>query len=215
MSALNGYTDWTFIGLLLLAYLLGSIPWGLILARIFARQDIRLTGSKNIGATNVTREAGVTPGLLTLIGDFLKGAVPVYLARMAFGPAGGSSDIYLSAVALAAFLGHLFPIYLKFRDGGKGVATAAGCFAVISPPAVLSACIVFMVLLFAVRRVSVASLSAAVVLPVAIWISARSGTLTTAASVSTLLIFVRHRENLKRLVAGTEPEFKLSRSMRK
>ena len=215
MSALNGYTDWTFIGLLLLAYLLGSIPWGLILARIFAQQDIRQKGSRNIGATNVTREAGVTPGLLTLIGDFSKGAVPVYLTWVAFNLADGSSDIYLSAVALAALLGHLFPVYLKFRDGGKGVATAAGCFAVISPPAVISASIVFMVLLFAVRRVSVASLSAAVVLPIAIWISARSGTLTTAASTFTLLIFIRHRENLKRLVSGTEPEFKLLKSMRK
>ena len=76
MSALNGYTDLTFIGLLLLAYLLGSIPWGLILARIFAQQDIRQTGSRNIGATNVTRQAGVTPGLLTLIGDFKKAPCP-------------------------------------------------------------------------------------------------------------------------------------------
>jgi glycerol-3-phosphate acyltransferase PlsY len=120
--------EFTFIGLLVLAYLLGAIPWGLILARIFAREDIRQKGSGNIGATNVTREAGVTPGLLTLAGDIFKGVIPVYLALVAFGPAGGSGDIYLSAVALAAFLGHLYPLYLKFRDGGRGVATAAGSF---------------------------------------------------------------------------------------
>ncbi|MGD2187413.1 MAG: glycerol-3-phosphate acyltransferase, partial [Desulfobacterales bacterium] len=120
--------EFTFIGLLILAYLLGAIPWGLILARIFAREDIRRKGSGNIGATNVLREAGITPGLLTLAADILKGAIPVYLSLVTFGPADGTGDIYLSAIALAAFLGHLYPLYLKLRDGGKGVATAAGCF---------------------------------------------------------------------------------------
>jgi acyl-phosphate glycerol 3-phosphate acyltransferase len=125
----NHNSQLLFGGLLILAYLLGAIPWGLILARIFSGQDIRLKGSRNIGATNVMREAGALPGLLTLTGDFLKGAIPVYLALLLFGSANGSADIYLAGVALAAFLGHLYPIYLKFRDGGKGVATAAGCIA--------------------------------------------------------------------------------------
>jgi glycerol-3-phosphate acyltransferase PlsY len=215
MPGPKSYAEWSISGLLLLAYLLGSIPWGLILARLFARKDIRQKGSGNIGATNVTREAGFAPGLLTLAGDILKGAIPVYLALVAFGPADGSGDIYLSAVALAAFFGHLYPLYLKFRDGGKGVATAAGCFAVISPPAVLSACIVFTVMLFVARRVSVGSLSAAVILPIAIWITTRSAAVTAAAAITALLIFMRHRENLKRLVAGKEPDFKRPRSMRK
>ena len=215
MPGPKSYAEWSMSGLLLFAYLLGSIPWGLILARILAREDIRQKGSGNIGATNVTREAGIAPGLLTLIGDILKGAIPVYLTRVAFGPADGPGNLYLSAVALAAFLGHLYPVYLRFRDGGKGVATAAGCFVVISPPAVLSAVIVFTGMLFAARRVSVGSLSAAVVLPIAIWIATHSGAMTTAASITALLIFVRHRENLKRLVAGNEPEFKRSRSRRK
>ena len=83
----------TFGALLLLAYLLGSIPWGLVLTRVFARDDIRLKGSGNIGATNVIRETGVIPGLLTLAGDFFKGAVPVYLALLAFGPVGGGNDL--------------------------------------------------------------------------------------------------------------------------
>jgi glycerol-3-phosphate acyltransferase PlsY len=207
----NTYTDWTFSGLLLFAYLLGSIPWGLILSRIFAREDIRLKGSKNIGATNVTRQIGVIPGLLTLAGDILKGAVPVYLACVAFGPVGGTGDVCLAAVALAAFLGHLFPVYLKFRDGGKGVATAVGCFAVVSPAAVLAAVVVFIAMLSMARRVSVGSLSAAAVLPLAVWIAADSTIMTAAAGIVALFIFIRHRDNLKRLLAGKEPEFRLKK----
>ena len=211
MPGAKTYAELTFSGLLLLAYLLGSIPWGLILSRIFARDDIRLKGSGNIGATNVARETGVIPGLLTLAGDILKGAVPVYLALLAFGPADGSGDVYLSAVALAAFSGHLFPIYLKFRDGGKGVATAAGCFAVVSPAAVLAAFGVFIAMLLVARRVSVASLSAAATLPVAVWIAAESAIMTGAAAIVALFIFMRHGENLKRLLAGKEAEFKLKK----
>ena len=211
MPGAKTYAELTFSGLLLLAYLLGSIPWGLILSRIFARDDIRLKGSGNIGATNVARETGVIPGLLTLAGDILKGAVPVYLALLAFGPADGSGDVYLSAVALAAFSGHLFPVYLKFRDGGKGVATAAGCFAVVSPAAVLAAFGVFIAMLLVTRRVSVASLSAAATLPVAVWIAADSAIMTAAAAIVALFIFIRHGENLKRLLAGKEAEFKLKK----
>ena len=183
MPGLKSYAVWTFSGLLLFAYLLGSIPWGLILSRVFTREDIRLKGSGNIGATNVTRQAGVIPGLLTLAGDMLKGAIPVYLALVAFGPAGGSADIYLATVALAAFLGHLFPVYLKFRDGGKGVATAAGCFAVVSPGAVLASGAVFIAMLSMARRVSVGSLSAAAVLPLAVWIAADSAIMTAIAGI--------------------------------
>jgi len=215
MPGPKSYAEWTFSGLLFLAYLLGSIPWGLILSRIFAREDIRLKGSGNIGATNVTRQAGVIPGLLTLAGDMLKGAIPVYLALAAFGPAGGPADIYLATVALAAFWGHLFPVYLKFRDGGKGVATAAGCFAVVSPGAVLAAGVVFFAMLSMARRVSVGSLSAAAVLPLAVWIAADSAILTVTAGIVALFIFIRHRDNLKRLLAGKEPEFKLKKERSK
>ena len=201
----------TFIGLLICAYLLGSIPWGLIFARIFAHDDIRRKGSGNIGATNVVRQVGVVAGLLTLTGDVLKGAIPVYLALAVFGPDTGVGDIYVSAVALAAFLGHLYPLYLKFRDGGKGVATAAGCFAVVSPVTVLAALAVFMAMVLAVRRVSAGSLAAAAALPLAAWLSTGSGAVIAAAGIFTLFIFVRHRDNLKRLVAGTEPEFKIKK----
>ena len=198
-----------FIGLLILAYLLGSIPFGLILARLFARDDIRLKGSGNIGATNVAREAGASPGLLTLAGDVLKGFLPVYLAHATFGPAGGTGDSFVAAVALAAFLGHLFPLYLKFRDGGKGVATAAGCFAAISMTAVLAALCVFCAVLLFARRVSVGSLCAAATLPVIVWITTHSIILTITAGMTALLIFSRHHDNIKRLLAGTEPRFRL------
>jgi glycerol-3-phosphate acyltransferase PlsY len=201
-----------FIGLLLFAYLLGSIPWGLILARVFASTDIRRQGSGNIGATNVTREIGALPGLLTLVGDVCKGALPVYLARWAFDAADGSGSIYLAAVALAAFLGHCFPVYLKFLDGGKGVATAAGCFAVISLTAVLAALGIFASTLILFRRVSVGSLCGAAALPVCIWITTGSGVLTIAAAVVALFIFGRHHANIKRLLAGKEPVFKLRKA---
>jgi glycerol-3-phosphate acyltransferase PlsY len=200
-----------FSGLLIFAYLLGSIPWGLILTRAFAGDDIRQKGSGNIGATNVSRQAGVIPGLLTLAGDIFKGAVPVYLALLVWGPIDGSGAAYVSLVLLAAFSGHLYPIYLRFRDGGKGVATAAGCFAVLSPAAVLAAGGVFLAVLVLSRRVSVGSLSAAAVLPFAIWIDADSAILAASAVIVALFIFLRHWNNLKRLLAGKEPQFRLKR----
>jgi glycerol-3-phosphate acyltransferase PlsY len=198
-----------FSGLLIFAYLLGSIPWGLILTRVFAGDDIRQKGSGNIGATNVSRQAGVIPGLLTLAGDIFKGAVPVYLALLVWGPIDRSGAACVSLVLLAAFSGHLYPIYLRFRDGGKGVATAAGCFAVLSPAAVLAAGGVFLAVLVLARRVSVGSLSAAAVLPFAIWIDADSVILAASAVIVALFIFLRHWDNLKRLLAGKEPKFRL------
>jgi len=205
----NHNSEILFGGLLLVAYLLGAIPWGLILAHVFSGQDIRLKGSRNIGATNVVREVGVLPGLLTLAGDFLKGAIPVYLALLSFGSADGSADIFVAGVALSAFLGHLYPPYLKFRDGGKGVATAAGCFAVVSPAAVLVALAIFMVVLIMVRRVSVGSLAAAAALPAAIWLTTDSVLMLAAACITAFFIFIRHQDNLKRLAAGEEPKFNL------
>ena len=208
MPMTNHNSELLFGGLLILAYLLGSIPWGLILGRIFSSHDIRLKGSRNIGATNVMRETGALPGLLTLAADFLKGAIPVYLAVLSFGTANGSADIFLSGVALAAFLGHLYPLYLKFRNGGKGVGTTAGCFAVLSPTAVVVAFGVFIVMLFVVRRVSVGSLAAAATLPVAIWLTTDSVIILAATCIISIFIFTRHQDNLKRLVAGKEPEVK-------
>jgi glycerol-3-phosphate acyltransferase PlsY len=187
------------------AYLLGSIPWGLVLTRLFTSKNIRQEGSGNIGATNVRRVAGTKLGLLTLAGDILKGAVPVWLAVSLTDSSGFWASFYISLVAFAAFLGHLYPIYMKFKNGGKGVATAAGCFAVISPPALGVVILVFILFVCGFNRVSAASLGAAAVLPVAVWKATGSGVLTGCAAATAVFIGFRHKENITRLLSGTEP----------
>ena len=191
-----------------IAYLLGSIPWGVIFTRLFTATDIRQQGSGNIGATNVSRMAGPTPGMLTFAGDILKGALPVYLAVKLAGPYQGIHDMYLAIVALAAFFGHLFPLFTKFRGGGKGVATTAGCFIVLAPLAFLAALAAFIVLLLWSRRVSAGSLAAAAMLPIVTWFATFSWELTAGAAITSIFIFIRHIDNIKRLVAGTEPKFR-------
>lgn len=187
------------------AYLLGSIPWGLVLTRLFTSIDIRKEGSRNIGATNVRRVAGTTLGILTLAGDVLKGAVPVWLAVFLTNSNELWASFYISLVAVAAFMGHLYPIYMKFKNGGKGVATAAGCFAVISPPASGVVILVFILFVCGFNRVSAASLAAAVVLPVAVWKATGSVVFTGCAAATAVFIGFRHIENIKRLLSGTEP----------
>jgi glycerol-3-phosphate acyltransferase PlsY len=170
--------------------------------------DIRQQGSGNIGTTNVSRVAGSTLGLLTFIGDVLKGAGPVYLSVILAGKQQGTADLLPAAAALAAFFGHLYPLFMKFKDGGKGVATCAGSFAVLAPPACLSAMLIFILMLFSTKRVSAASLGAAAVLPWAAWFSAGTSFITGAAVVMAVFIFWRHSDNIKRLLAGTEPKFR-------
>jgi len=195
-------------GFPLFAYLLGSIPWGVVLTRLFTAADIRHEGSGNIGATNVSRVAGPTLGLLTFAGDILKGAVPVYLALKFAGQNQGVNDLFLAIVSLAAFFGHLYPLFMKFKSGGKGVATSAGCFVVLAPLACLAALSVFIIFLILSRRVSAGSLAAAVVLPIAGWYATHSWEITTAAAIMSVFIFIRHTDNIKRLLAGTEPTFR-------
>jgi glycerol-3-phosphate acyltransferase PlsY len=197
-----------FWGFPIFAYLLGSIPWGIVLTRLFSSGDIRRQGSGNIGATNVSRVAGPTLGMLTFTGDVLKGAVPVYLALKFAGHNHGVNDLFLSAVGLAAFCGHLYPLFMKFKSGGKGVATAAGCFVILAPLACLGALSAFIVFLLLSRRVSAGSLAAAVVLPMAVWLNTHSWEITVAAGIMTVFIFIRHAENIKRLLSGTESKFK-------
>ena len=196
-------------GFALFAYLLGSIPWGVIWTRLFTSADIRQQGSGNIGTTNVSRVAGPTLGLLTFAGDILKGAIPVYLALKFAGQNQGINDFFLAIIGLAAFFGHLFPISMKFKNGGKGVATAAGCFVVLAPLACLAALSAFIVVLVLSRRVSAGSLAAAVVLPIACWYATHSWEISTAAVIMSVFIFIRHTDNIKRLLSGTEPTFKV------
>ena len=194
------------VGFVIGAYLLGSVPFGLILTRKFTSVDIRAEGSGNIGATNVRRVAGTALGVLTLAGDFLKGAIPVYIALVLTGDKGSCGEFYISVTAIAAFWGHLYPVFLKFKGGGKGVATAAGCFIVISPLSFLAVLMLFILVTFFYRRVSAGSLAASALLPFAVWVINHSFLYTFCAVIISVFIFFRHRENIKRLLSGTEPE---------
>ena len=194
-----------YLVLPIFSYLLGSIPWGIIFTRLFTPINIREVGSGNIGATNVARMAGPGLGVLTLSGDILKGAFPVWLAVSIATPNEVWGDLYIALVAFAAFMGHLYPVYMKFKNGGKGVATAAGCFGVISPVALVILVLVFILFVCWSNRVSLASLAAAAVLPVAIWKATGSKVMLGCAVVTTIFIYFRHVDNIKRLISGKEP----------
>lgn len=197
----------TLTGFLILSYLIGSIPCGLILTRLFSRGNILQNGSKNIGATNVARTAGYILGVLTLIGDVLKGALPVFFALSLSENLPHLKLFYPSIIALAAFGGHLYPAYMRFKNGGKGVATAAGIFMILSPMACLVAVLVFILLLAIFGRVSAGSLAGAVILPPTVWVFSKAIGLTACALIITIFIYHRHQANIKRLIAGTEPVF--------
>lgn len=183
------------------AYLLGSIPTGLLLSKAFG-VDIRTKGSGNIGATNVYRTMGKKIGILTLLGDCLKGLIPVLIAKTMHLP-----DAWVALVGLAAFLGHVYTVFLGFK-GGKGVATALGVFLGTSPLSVLIALAVFISVLYARRYVSLASISAAALVPVAVvFAEGKPELIAMSVAVAAIVIF-RHRENIVRLRAGTENRFK-------
>ncbi len=179
------------------AYLLGGVPFGLWIGRA-GGSDPRRHGSGNIGATNVARVSGWSAGALTLLLDAGKGAAAVWAAgRLSDEPAAASG------AAVASVLGHVYPLFLGMR-GGKGVATAAGAFAVLSPWATLASGLVFGVLTAAGRYVSLGSIGAALALPLlGVWLSP-GGLRVEAAALCALLIVLRHRDNLRRLRAGTE-----------
>ncbi len=192
-------------GLCAAAYLLGAVPSGLILVKLTTRLDLRNVGSGNIGATNARRAAGWPMGIATLFFDVLKGATPVALAGWAADPGGVNRELWMAAVGLSAFLGHLYPIYLNFKTGGKGVATAAGCFAVMSPPSLGVAVAAFVLVTGGSRRVSAGSVAAALVLPVAVaWFEGPYIIFGCALIISALVIR-RHRDNIRRLLMGIEP----------
>ena len=186
------------------AFLAGSIPSGVLVTRAFSKEDIRQKGSGNIGATNVARVAGIRLGLFTLALDLAKGALPVFLAGR-FCPVTASTAMTLAA--LAAVGGHLYPVYTRFRGGGKGVATAAGCFLIISPAACLTAVAVFLLVVCLFRRVSAGSLAAALSLPPAVWFFTSRFVFFAGALVVGLFVVARHRANIRRLVRGEEPPF--------
>ncbi|MDY6903999.1 MAG: glycerol-3-phosphate 1-O-acyltransferase PlsY [Thermodesulfobacteriota bacterium] len=187
-----------------LAYAIGAIPFGLILAKRFSNTDVRQAGSGNIGATNVSRVAGKKLGAITLVCDILKGGGPVFLAGMV--PSGNPATA-MAMAGMAAFLGHLYPVYSGFKGGGKGVATACGCFLVAAPYACMAALGVFVAAVLIFRRVSAGSLLAALSLPVAVWLFYAAGPILVFAMAVALLVMIRHRTNIKRLISGREPPF--------
>ncbi len=191
----------------LLAYLIGSVPFGLVLAKAFSDIDVRKGGSGNIGATNVRRLAGNTLGIATLIADVSKGALPVLLAVRLSQSGDDSWQIFSPMLTYwGAFLGHLYPIYTKFRGGGKGVATAGGALFVISAGAGLISVSFFLGLLLLTRRVSAASLGAAAIMPLSVWYTTQSTLTAMGLLAVTGLIWVRHKENIDRLLKGSEPK---------
>jgi glycerol-3-phosphate acyltransferase PlsY len=188
--------------LIFVAYLLGSIPTGLLLARR-AGIDPRRSGSGNIGATNVARSAGVRIGLATLAGDATKGALPVMTARWL-----GLGEPLAASAGVAAVIGHVAPIGLRFR-GGKGVATALGALSVLAPWTAAACVAVFAGVAWRHRLVSLASILATITAPAVLLATGAPAATTTAMAVVAILIVLRHHENLRRLMAGTEPRLTL------
>jgi glycerol-3-phosphate acyltransferase PlsY len=191
------------IGLVILGYLAGSIPTGLLVTKAFSNVDPRKEGSRNIGATNILRTAGKKLGILTLAGDCLKGLIPVLLALWLV-----RSDAWVGLVALSAFGGHLFPAFLKFK-GGKGVATALGVYLGISPLAVLINAGIFFAVVLKWKFVSLGSLTTAAVMPILIAILTESKPYVIISLVIAGLIWYRHQENIRRLLGGSENKLSL------
>ena len=192
--------------LLVLAYLIGSIPFGYLLVRLKTGEDVRTSGSGNIGATNVLRTTGRTLGVLTLALDIAKGYLAVWLMQLAT-----QGDIaWMSGAAAAVLLGHSFPVFLRFQ-GGKAVASFVGAYLCLAP-APLLACIVLLVIVVAVTRyISLGSMTAAALLPLAIWLIRRPEphwALLLASTLSAAFIIWRHRANIERLRTGTENVFR-------
>lgn len=212
--------------LILISYLLGSIPFGYLIVRALEGGDIRQTGSGGTGATNVSRRAGKAAGVLTLLLDGLKGATAVMITMWVFGLlrnassgiqiVGENTNVFwwVAASLIAVLLGHIFPIWLRFR-GGKGVATGVGGFLVLTPLAVLGALLIFVGIVFLKRYISLGSITAALAIPLLVWLGHLSikplpapAPILTAAIAGALLIVFAHRENIRRLIEGKESKFK-------
>jgi acyl phosphate:glycerol-3-phosphate acyltransferase len=211
------------VAVIVVAYLLGSIPFGYLIVRASQGADVRETGSGGTGATNVSRRAGKLAGVITLVLDAMKGAAAVLIALWAFGilsneaqagPAVQNTYWWAAAAAVATIVGHIFPVWLRFR-GGKGVATGVGVFLVLAPVAVALAGVIFVLVVVSTRHVSLGSILAAAAIPFFVlgqneylWPVAGLTPLLAAASASALLIIFAHRGNIERLVKGTESKFR-------
>ncbi len=196
-------------GAILLAYLLGSIPFGLIVVKLMRGEDVRKSGSGNIGATNVSRAAGPAAGILTLFLDAAKGWVAVWIAALLT----HNNPLVLSAAALAALLGHAFSVWLRLMDGkfsgGKAVATFIGAFGYLAPVPLLAVAIVFAIVVASTRYVSLASICAAGLFPVACFIILPpEWPILASATAAAVLVIWRHSSNIRRIRAGEERVFR-------
>lgn len=193
----------------LFGYLLGSVPTGIVLTRLFSKVDPRETGSKNIGATNIYRTAGKLLGVLTLLGDMVKGIIPIWMAIM-WSPRDllGIPDLWIAIVGLSPILGHIFPIFLGFK-GGKGVATALGIYLVISPVSVLIEFLVFAFIVWKWRIIALGSIVCAATIPILIaFFRSDSQAYFILSVIIAALILYRHQSNIARLLQGTENKWK-------
>jgi glycerol-3-phosphate acyltransferase PlsY len=193
----------------LAAYFLGSIPFGYLIVRLGRGRDIRNSGSGNIGAANVTRDAGTAAGVATLLFDAAKGFAAVWIAARYT----DHELTWMVVAAVAAMLGHVFPVWLRFR-GGRGVATGLGVFLPICWPAVAGAIAIWAIVLVFWRYVSLASMTAAASLPLLVYLlyapgHAPSRVLSLGTSFAAILIIAKHQPNIARLMSGTEPKFEL------
>jgi glycerol-3-phosphate acyltransferase PlsY len=200
-----------YIIVAVVAYLLGSIPFGYLLVKVFRGEDVRLSGSGNIGATNVARSGAKGLGIATLVLDALKGsaavALALLLARQEGNAAGFSPLPIMATAALAAVVGHVFPVWLRFK-GGKGVATALGVFMVLFPKAILVALAIFILIVVVTRYVSLGSVLGAIAFPIAAYFLQPTDWISLVlASMVSLIVIVKHRENIRRLLAGNENRF--------
>ena len=214
----------TFV--IVIAYLLGSIPFGYLIVRATQGADVRETGSGGTGATNVSRRAGKTAGLVTLLLDALKGAAVVAIANVILGlPVFGEGALVdsslenaywwvVAAAAIAVILGHIFPVWLRFR-GGKGVATGVGVFVMLTPLAVALAGVIFLLVVWRTRYVSLGSILAAVAIPLFVLLGNafvqpvdHLMPILSVAMAGAMLIVFAHRENIRRLISGTENRFR-------
>jgi len=189
------------------AYLVGSIPFGKLIAGYVAHIDITRRGSGNIGATNVARELGMKWGIVTLVLDMLKGLAPMVLYSWYASGSGTGHDLTLAAIGLCALGGHMFPLFLGFQ-GGKGVATALGVYLALSPLSCLFGLILFVVAVSIWNFISLGSLIAACTMPLILFLLDKPYPFFSLSVVMALLICWKHKENIRRLIKGEEPKWK-------
>jgi acyl phosphate:glycerol-3-phosphate acyltransferase len=185
------------VGWILVGYAMGSVPFAFLVARR-AGIDVRVAGSGNVGAANVLRTTGTPLGVAVMMLDIAKGAAAVFLTYL-----GAGTIASMAAAGAAAIVGHIYPVWLRFH-GGKGVAVAAGAFAVLAPAAAGTALMAFLATVWATRIVSLGSVVATVTLPSAAWLAGSPRAVVIAAAGGAALILFRHRANLRRIVHGTE-----------